>query len=38
MPSMTVSYMDDYKKNIAIKKGEEDEDDNDKEEEEDGCR
>jgi hypothetical protein len=26
---MTVSYMDDYKKNIAIKRREEDDDDND---------
>ncbi len=30
---MIVSYMDDYKKNIAIKRGEEDDDDNDNEEE-----
>jgi hypothetical protein len=32
MQSTTVSYMDDYKKNIAIKRGEEDDDDEDKEE------
>jgi hypothetical protein len=34
MQSMTVSYMDDYKKNIAIKRREEDVDDNDNDKEE----